>query len=179
MPIPQASPTEYNGLIFRSRLEARYAALLDLCGNRWEYEPYEFGGYIPDFLLIAPNGTETYLEIKPGRTTEQLMPAMLKAREYGFADPEIFAVVGDGPRVIEHPFNEASGLYWEHDDLPVHAALAICSTCSQLGWISLEMSYHIRPCGHRDRTAGGFNEVKLNKLWRTAQNTTRWLPKRK
>ncbi len=48
--------TEYNGYLFRSRLEARWAVFFDACGVEWEYEPegYELGNgirYLPDFLL--------------------------------------------------------------------------------------------------------------------------------
>lgn len=48
--------TEYNGYLFRSRLEARWAVFFDACGVDWEYEPegYELGNgirYLPDFLL--------------------------------------------------------------------------------------------------------------------------------
>ena len=48
-------PTWYNGVLFRSRLEARWAIFFDLCGFRWDYEPqgFEIDGvqYLPDFRL--------------------------------------------------------------------------------------------------------------------------------
>ena len=54
--------TEYRGLIFRSKLEVRWAFLFDCLGVSWEYETkfYQIGkssifpdgkGYIPDFDL--------------------------------------------------------------------------------------------------------------------------------
>ncbi len=55
-----AIPTMYNGLQFRSRLEARWAAMFDVCGFRYDYEPTDFSGYIPDFRI-----DRTYIEIKP------------------------------------------------------------------------------------------------------------------
>jgi hypothetical protein len=62
----RAIPTLYNDLLFRSRLEAQWAYLLDLCAIRWVYEPqvytFEDGSrYIPDFYLPAAN---MWLEIK-------------------------------------------------------------------------------------------------------------------
>ncbi len=55
-----AIPTEYRGIRFRSRLEARWACFFDACGWRWDYEPSDFNGYIPDFRI-----GHTYLEVKP------------------------------------------------------------------------------------------------------------------
>jgi hypothetical protein len=51
-------PTRYKGCHFRSRLEARWAVLLDALGARWEYETegYEtpYGLYLPDFIVHCP-----------------------------------------------------------------------------------------------------------------------------
>ena len=52
----KAIQTEYQGYLFRSRLEARWAVFFDACGVKWEYEPegYDLGHgiyYLPDFLL--------------------------------------------------------------------------------------------------------------------------------
>lgn len=51
-----AIPTAYGGVNFRSRLEARWAAMFDLLGWRWEYEPLDLDGYIPDFLVRGVPG---------------------------------------------------------------------------------------------------------------------------
>jgi hypothetical protein len=56
-----AIPTRYNGVQFRSRLEARWAAFFDLVGWRWEYEPLDLDGYIPDFVLCD----HILVEVKP------------------------------------------------------------------------------------------------------------------
>ena len=62
----QSIETVWNGIRFRSRLEARYAALFTALGIRWEYEPQAFDlvstCYLPDFRLPdAP----IWVEIKP------------------------------------------------------------------------------------------------------------------
>jgi hypothetical protein len=48
-------PTKYNGVTFRSRLEARWAVFFDHMGIRYLYEPKRvttpLGWYIPDFYL--------------------------------------------------------------------------------------------------------------------------------
>jgi hypothetical protein len=54
-----AKKTEFDGIIFRSRLEARWAVFFDLCGINWQYEPQCFEKdyddcviqYLPDFYL--------------------------------------------------------------------------------------------------------------------------------
>src|SRR5690554_4428220 len=45
--------TTYKGINFRSRLEAKWAAFFDLLGWKWEYEPVDLNGWIPDFQLQA------------------------------------------------------------------------------------------------------------------------------
>jgi hypothetical protein len=64
--------TEYAGCRFRSRLEARWAVVLDAKGMTWEYEPEGFetpcGRYLPDFrvaLWPGPDPERIWLEIKP------------------------------------------------------------------------------------------------------------------
>ena len=58
--------TEYNGYLFRSRLEARWAVFFDACGVDWEYEPEGIVlsnsmKYLPDFYLID---FHCYFEVK-------------------------------------------------------------------------------------------------------------------
>lgn len=56
----------YNGVKFRSTLEARWAIFFDACGLNWVYEPECFelqaGNYTPDFYLKE---YDLYVEIKP------------------------------------------------------------------------------------------------------------------
>lgn len=61
-------PTWYNGVFFRSRLEARWAVFFDALGISWRYEPEKYetphGPYIPDFEIDLYNG-KTLIEVKP------------------------------------------------------------------------------------------------------------------
>ena len=62
-------PTQYNGTLFRSRLEARWAVFFDLMRIKWEYEPQCFEQddgdcviqYLPDFYLTE---LECWVEVK-------------------------------------------------------------------------------------------------------------------
>ena len=58
--------TIYRDIIFRSRLEAKWASMMDLIGIDFEYEPRRFktdlGYYLPDFWLPDIGA---WLELKP------------------------------------------------------------------------------------------------------------------
>jgi hypothetical protein len=65
-------PTSYGGVMFRSRLEARWAAFFDMASWKWEYEPIDLDGWLPDFRVVFPcnhsecTGKHTLLvEVKP------------------------------------------------------------------------------------------------------------------
>lgn len=69
----KALRTIYNGVYFRSRLEAKWAIFFDHCGIEWEYEPegYQLENgmcYLPDFLLHGLEGYaisgDLYIEVK-------------------------------------------------------------------------------------------------------------------
>jgi hypothetical protein len=46
-----AHPTMYQSTLFRSRLEARWAAFFDLMTYTWQYEPIDFHDWVTDFLV--------------------------------------------------------------------------------------------------------------------------------
>lgn len=50
----KAHPTPYNGVLYRSRLEARWAAFFDLCEWEHEYEPIDLEEWTPDFYVKIP-----------------------------------------------------------------------------------------------------------------------------
>jgi hypothetical protein len=63
----KAIQTSYKGVLFRSRLEARWAVFFDALAIRWQFEPegYELKDgtkYLPDFWL---RDLKAFLEVKP------------------------------------------------------------------------------------------------------------------
>ncbi len=92
-----AIPTVYGGVQFRSRLEARYAAWFQIQKDRdifakpdedgrpypsdwrsnWRYEPVDFPGWIPDFLVNYA-GLEILVEVKPALSVAELWPHTTK-----------------------------------------------------------------------------------------------------
>ena len=61
-------PTWHGGILYRSRLEARYAFFFDRLSIKFEYETqgFETDGerYLPDFVIFAALGT-IWAEVKP------------------------------------------------------------------------------------------------------------------
>lgn len=68
----KAIPTTYNGVTFKSRLEARWAVFFDTLRIEWlyEYEGYQLpsGWYVPDFWLSE---FKMWVEIKPNEPTNE------------------------------------------------------------------------------------------------------------
>ena len=101
MAMIKAIQTEYNGIKFRSRLEARWAVFFDTAKIRYEYEPegYETedgGKYLPDFYL--PD-FDLYVEVK--RDTEEGIKEIIEkcepAIQWGGAIKQIL-ILSDVPQ---------------------------------------------------------------------------------
>ena len=110
--------TEYNGYLFRSKLEAQWAVVFDSFRIRYEYEPEGFEledgtKYLPDFYFPDQ---DTYGEVKPDRpgALEELFDKSLKFVESGAIErlvilPNIPAATeGDSvwwvPLIVKNPF---------------------------------------------------------------------------
>jgi hypothetical protein len=67
-------PTWHDGVLFRSRSEARWAVFFDRLDLKWVYEPqgYVTDGtcYLPDFLVFTATGT-IWAEVKPDLISDQ------------------------------------------------------------------------------------------------------------
>lgn len=116
----RALNTYYNGLYFRSRLEARWAVFFDCCGVKYEYEAqgYDLGDdvyYLPDFVLhdVTFNhagystGNDLYVEVKGEMDEED----SIKIKK--FAEERPILVVGEIPR-SEKPYT----MFEEIDMIP-------------------------------------------------------------
>ena len=74
--IHAARPTEYSGVVFKSKCEAIFARNIDLCRGLWEYEPAQrsIGSWRPDFRVVFRNLKHNQLhtfiiEYKPSAPT--------------------------------------------------------------------------------------------------------------
>ncbi len=91
-----AIPTRYAGVEFRSRLEAKWAAFFDLLEWKWEYEPIDLDGYIPDFVI-----NKRLIEVKPALKFTDYRDAQEKIDESGWTGKAsvvgaIIGEIGDG-----------------------------------------------------------------------------------
>ena len=197
-------PTAYAGANFRSRLEARWAAFFDLAGWRWEYEPPEEIGWVPDFLLIGDDCT-VKVEVKPlewiGDDPEQVAqqaaaaPELAKVRAYvsrrypPLDDDEHeyddVLVVGCYPHFLDPArqdsyFNAILGVFlceqWgQHPDI---AHLAGGYPPRRLDFHAAAGSFGYRMGGERD-SAHHLREADsetIKRMWREAGNTVQWRP---
>lgn len=73
-----ARRTWYRGICFRSRLEARWAALFDIIAWKWVYEPVDFLDWVPDFEVVfacghseCPSWHRFYAECRPYKSVAE------------------------------------------------------------------------------------------------------------
>ena len=99
--------TEYNGYLFRSRLEARWAVFFDACGIDYEYEPegYRLDNglmYLPDFLLhgvVGRDEGDLFVEVK-GKMTDLDAQKINCFVDMGFPDTEYLQKSETGTLVV-------------------------------------------------------------------------------
>lgn len=139
----KAIPTNYNGIEFRSKLEASYAKTFDDLDIKWTYEHngYEIGGvkYLPDFWLPE---ISTFLEVKgpavPGAEKARNLAVALNPESDACWFPKKLVVIG----------NEMGELRLASDDS--HVSLAQCENCKRYWLMPDSCSYQCRTCGTRD-----------------------------
>lgn len=193
---PHGVPTRYAGVNFRSRLEARWAAFFDLSGWRWDYEPLELAGYVPDFVLSFKR--PLLVEVKPFMGDEHLeypRPACDCRRCLNCTVAKIDAsgwhgdalIVGNGAAPGFGSFSQAG---WHgqafKDGEGVHAwGLAEWGECDRASCrgrtvVNASMSWNCSRCGdylgkgYYGDEDGLYREVTM--LWREAGNRTQWRP---
>lgn len=177
-----AIPTIYKGIRFRSRLEATWAAMFDLMNWRWEYEPFDLYGYIPDFLVLQ--GKEFLVEVKPETSVEGCA-----GHEGQFPKGhEPILVVGCTPFLsYDDPCVEAPGdIYagaWlqesgsEHDQIICADLWTKCEHCNRYtmvpsGYIPYCVLCAQEAVSRRSPWIDVSDEITM--LWATAKNTVQW-----
>ncbi len=175
MPNDSAIPTLYAGVQFRSRLEARWAAFFDQLAWKWEYEPIDLKGYIPDFVMTFHK--PLVIEVKPELDYEALRGHCEKIDQSGW-DGEVLIV---GARL----FDELDGWY----GFPVIGLLREKDGC---GWDMANL-HHCTKCGSVSfhHASGGWScrvkgcydgnsylgSADVSDLWRGSGNVVQWRPK--
>lgn len=166
--------TRYGGLVFRSRLEAKWAAMFDWLGLKWAYEPFDAKGYIPDFLLHGPR--QTLVEVKP---------ILREAQAYsvgGNVLPRLDGVfTGDIVVVGADPLRGPVG-YYVHGLSKIGGITAldlmVCAVCKRNALFTPGGALRALPCGHYNDYVGarGYARPDVKAGWAHAHNQTRWNP---
>jgi|GEM_PF-985427 len=154
----KAHPTKYDGVLFRSRLESRWAAFFNLVKWQWDYEPIDLRGWVPDFRVIFPcthsecNGSHTLLaEVKPYYNLNEFAGHPCTKYPFGY-------------------FYDQHGIITD-ECIPADASASFGINPSVTEW---EMSHG---CG------GGIDSIdcwipNCMEIWKTAGNIVQWLPRR-
>lgn len=77
-------PTMFHGVMYRSRLEAKWAAVFEALQWPATYEPIDLDSYLPDFI-IEFGACDVLVEIKPDLTDAALVTAKRKIERSGWA----------------------------------------------------------------------------------------------
>lgn len=186
-------PTLYRGRKYRSRLEARWAAFFDLVGWRHEYEPYDLGGWSPDFLLHTDYGDVVLVEVKPHVDLQPEVAAKIEAActKLGRDDTVLVlnvapvplkadvVAIGNVGLIGDHGGND-DGQVWHQacigwsstHDKPGHRVdLVTHSTRHVTGYMSAD-------CGHEFMYGlRGYREHTMS-LWAEASNIVQWQARR-
>ena len=174
----KAINTWYKGRLYRSRLEARWAAFFDLCGWQFEYEPIDLDGWFPDFAVYGKDGKPTYIEVKP----VMALPAETAKRIHRAAlgiDCELM-ILGQRPfkgGIHDHATSigwhcERNGPYLMGFESGVHAH--ICQCKDHIGFGNSMYWYACRICVV-DRTWKSSVDFERGiRLWNEAANVVRY-----
>jgi hypothetical protein len=166
-------PTKYDGVVFRSRLEARWAAFFDRVQWPWEYEALELRGYLPDFILRFPHAP-ILAEVKPALTLDGLRVATKKIDRSGWQGEAL---------VLGARFDEFMQiLFGEIDAAPDgfsrvwgEGLIFRCLRCDRLSVLPQFGSWHCRQCGSALGNAH-VADWHPGTEWLDAGNQTQWRP---
>lgn len=125
----KARPTEFEGMVYRSKSEAMFACALAATGAVFEYEPtwLEIGEleYTPDFLIARnqqkPNGhrhryvTFILIEYKPSMPTATYLGELSGNMERCLKESRLFPPAVHLAVAIGSPWNARAALLWDHD----------------------------------------------------------------
>ena len=169
-----AIATVYGGRLYRSRLEARHAAFFDLLGWKYEYEPFDLRGYIPDFILFGHDPRGILVEVKPVLKFPQF--AADKIRESGWdGEALILGCVVPLPAAVNR---EAFGWMQESRGYWSEACLGRWRAGNgKIGFCHADGGFVDRISGGHDGGSFGSRGVsprEISDLWARSGNSVQW-----
>ncbi len=182
-------PTLYKHRQYRSRLEARWACFFDLLGWRYEYEPCDFEGWIPDFVLYE--ASPVFVEVKPVTTFPEDVATKIDGTSCGHEA----LIVG---MTLLHGSQDAPIVGWLRQDMALYgpngegmeqgwdwaeAPFGVWSSTSPDASLRVGFCHEIQ--SFRDRITGKYDGgcwgeqildiPRLYQLWAEAGNTVQWI----
>jgi hypothetical protein len=152
--------TPYAGRVFRSMLEARFAAFFDGLKWKWEYEPAELDWYIPDFDLLFTR-RPLLVEIKP--LVEDIALAKEKLYRSGWTGDAAILISGE-TKFIGEIYEADAG--WDR------AVLTFCKACNSATIVSEGGRWSCRNCNGGNRDLWWAYDGAAQ--WHEAANITQW-----
>ena len=181
-----AIPTMYRGIRMRSRLEAKWAYFMDGLGWKWEYEPIDLNGWIPDFVIVTP-GAPVLVDVKPifkrdAAIEEKIVRAIghdnivskyeaLILAAAPFSNEEGMPCIGWFVDIAADPTTLEDGPYWDE-------AVITNNPDNSYGFVSLYMHW-------RDRIGCTYSKVydarphDIQQRWNLATNFVQWQARNK
>lgn len=169
-------PTLFRGVRFRSRTEARWAALFTRLGWPWEYEPIELRGYIPDFvirfrrpLLVEVKGTSldeaTYLAREKLEASGWEHEALIVGAAPQLLDTG-YPILGSHAHREEGPDGELSWLWADGRGFA-------CLNCGSPSVLNCDWSWRCPAC---EAPSGNdhVGDLRLWDTWAECTNLTQW-----
>ena len=180
-----AIATKFDGIEYRSRLEAKWASFMHKLGWEYTYEPLDGLGYIPDFIVHGPRSM--FVEVKPAVSICELTTEVNKVdqglREY----PRDILIVGVTPimgvgnmghlgaGLLGEPFYEEQGSTAFSRWFEI-GEWFVCLECQLINVFHGYGSFIGRPCGHYDGDHL-LREVPvgvIHERWAEACNEVKW-----
>jgi hypothetical protein len=156
----KAHPTLYKCVMFRSRLEARWACMFDLVEWEWQYEPIDIHGWSPDFHVKFKcghsecNGFHTLLvEVKPYFDLSQFSGHRCMDFEWGGIPEE------EGGKGV----------------IPADASAAFGCNPDVTFWCMA----HGAGGGNETFSGWAYQHGDIDELWKIAGNTVQWKPEKR
>lgn len=175
-----AIATTFDGIEYRSRLEARWAAFMR--NIEWEhtYEPLDGDGYIPDFIVHG--AAPFFVEVKPAVVLAEFQQEQSKVERGLRQFDRDIVIVGVTPFLtsaqgFQSRYQDGVSVGWmlsEGDWQP--ADWVTCLKCHAVAMHHTTMSFHCRPCNHYEGKAyAGTPAIDyIQGAWSDACNEVKW-----
>ena len=173
----QAIPTKYNGVQFRSRLEARWACVFDALKIEWQYEPFDLKGYIPDFIIKDIIRKSVLIEVKP---STQIIDLLRFTEEIGKVWDGAAAIVTGAHEVDDGYYCVGIGRESGHQKHWMQFVYEFCHACGkyQPSFMSGHDSSYVRAgcyyCGDVNGNQDGSGGDNFLKIWNEAGAKVQW-----